>query len=30
MFGHNSDDYVIASILAHEWWDDSAWSYVVE
>ena len=30
MFGPNSDDYVIASILSHEWWDDSAWSDVAE
>ena len=27
LFAGNSDaDYVIAGILSHEWWDDSAWT----
>jgi hypothetical protein len=30
MFGPNSDDYVIASILSHESWDDSTWSDAAE
>jgi hypothetical protein len=26
LYGRSSDDYVIASILSHEWWDDGALS----
>ena len=26
LYGRSSDDYVIASILSHEWWDDGAMS----
>jgi hypothetical protein len=30
LFGRNFEAYEIASILSHEWWDDSAWLDVVE